>query len=254
MGAEITKKLGCLILTLLSISVLLPDAQAQERELYDYNREFIWGINKNTNSGLIGGLAGKFGRRIEGDHFQTFGLEIVNVKHPKELRRVSLLSGNTYILGKSNYLFSIRPQYGQEWTIFKKAPQQGVQVNAIFAGGPTIGVVMPYYVQAQVGSGSGGPNVVTVPYNPNPPFNHSEGNIIGSGPFLRGIGESQLNIGANIKAALSFEFGTFKNDVTGFEVGFQLEAFTRKIEIVPSAINRSIYPSAFIMLFYGYRK
>lgn len=252
MGTEIIKKLRYFIPMLVGIAFLLPDVQAQERDLYDYNKEYIWGINKNTNSGLIGGLAGKFGRRIEGEHFQTFGLEIVNVKHPKELRRVSGLSGNTYILGKSNYLFSIRPQYGQEWTIFKKAPQQGVQVNAIFAGGPTIGVVMPYYIQINSRSNGAG-SVQTVPYNPANP-NHGEGSIIGSGPFLRGIGDSQLNIGANIKAALSFEFGTFKNDVTGFEAGFQLEAFSRKVEIVPSAINRSIYPSAFIMLFYGYRK
>ncbi len=255
MRAKITKKLGCVILTAFSISFLLQNVQAQEQELYDYNQEFIWGINKNTNSGLVGGLAGKFGRRIKGEHFQTFGLEIVNVKHPKELRQVSQLSGNTYILGKSNYLFSIRPQYGQEWTLFKKAPQQGVQINAILAGGPTIGIVKPYYVQVSRGGGRPGDNnPAVVPYNPNPPYSHNRANIIGAGPFLKGIGESEINIGANIKAALSFEFGTFKNDVTGFEAGFQLEAFSKKVELVPSAATRSIYPSAFIMLFYGYRR
>lgn len=248
MGAEINKKFIWLILTVFGLGMFSQTVWAQERDLYEYNREFIWGISKNTNSGLIAGLAGKFGRRIGPNHFQTFGLEIVNVKHPKELRRVSRISGNTFILGKANYLFSIRPQYGQEWAVFKKAPQQGVQVNAIVAGGPTIGVVMPYYIQF---ASPHSRQTKIIAYDPRI---HGEGNIIGSGPFLRGINESNIQIGANIKAALSFEFGTFKNDVTGFEAGFQLEAFPNRIELVPSAINRSIYPSAFIMLFYGYRK
>lgn len=222
--------------------------QAQERGAYDYNREFIWGISKNTNSGLIAGFAGKFSRSIGDNRFQSFGLEIVNVKHPKELRRVSRVSGNTFLQGKTNYLFSVRPQYGREWVLFKKAPQQGVQVNAIFAGGPTLGILMPYYIQYAFNNN----RVITVPYDPE--LYPETSRIVGSGPFLRGIGDSQIKVGANIKASLAFEFGTFKNDVTGFEAGFQLEAFTEEIEIVGGANNRQIFPSAFIMLFYGGRK
>ena len=30
--------------------------QAQESEDYEYTNEFVWGINKNTNGGLIGGF------------------------------------------------------------------------------------------------------------------------------------------------------------------------------------------------------
>lgn len=220
----------------------------QQDDVYAYNREYIWGISKNTNSGLIGGVAGKYSRQISEGKFQSFGLEIVNVKNPKELRRVSRASGNTFILGKTNYLFSVRPQYGREWVVFKKAPQQGVQVNFILAGGPTLGVVMPYYVQ------SGENNQVKIV--PAREVGVNTSSIVGSGPFLRGFreGEVNLKVGANIKAALAFEFGTFKNDVTGFEVGFQLESFSEAIEIVRVAEPQQLFPSAFIMLFYGSRK
>ncbi|MGB3585335.1 MAG: hypothetical protein WBA23_02290 [Tunicatimonas sp.] len=247
MSRKITKNLFSFIL-LISLFGLFQVAKAQERGAYDYSREYIWGISKNTNSGLIAGIAGKFSRVINDNQFQSFGLEIVNVKHPKELRRTSRVSGNTFLLGKTNYLFSVRPQYGREWVVFKKAPQQGVQVNAILAGGPTFGVLMPYYIQYAESSN----RVITVAYDPERYPEPSR--IVGSGPFLRGIGESQIKIGANIKASLAFEFGTFKNDVTGFEAGFQLEAFTERIELVPLANNRQIFPSAFIMLFYGGRK
>ena len=247
MGAKINKKnIGY---TLLYFCLFFSfTAMAQQTDTYSYSREFIWGISKNTNSGLIAGGAIKFSRSNGKDRFRTYGLEIVNVKHPKEIRRVSPTSGNTFILGKKNYLFSVRPQYGREWIVFKKAPQQGVQVNAILAGGPTLGIVMPYYVQYAESP----TRTVTIPYTNDPRIEPSR--IIGSGPFLRGFGESKIAIGANIKASLAFEFGTFKNDVTGFEAGFQLEAFPNEIDIVPTANSRRIFPSAFIMLFYGNRK
>ena len=220
----------------------------QQEDTYEYSQEYIWGISKNTNSGLIGGLAGKYNRKIGDGKFQSFGLEIVNVKNPKELRRVSRASGNTFILNKTNYLFSIRPQYGREWVIFRKAPQQGVQVNFILAGGPTLGLLMPYYVQ------SGENQQVRVIPAREVGLNTSY--IVGSGPFLRGFreGEVDMKIGANIKASLSFEFGTFKNDVTGFEAGFQLEGFSEAIEIAQVAGTQQLFPSAFIMLFYGSRR
>jgi hypothetical protein len=221
--------------------------KAQDREGYSYSREFIWGISKNTNSGLIAGMAIKFSRSVRKDHFQTFGLEIVNVKHPKEARYHSF-SGNTFIWGKENYLFSIRPQYGREWVLFKKAPQQGVQINAILAGGPTLGLLTPYYVRVE---GNGASQNQLIPFDPD---EVTFTNILGSGPFLKGLGESEVLFGLNVKASLSFEFGTFKSDVTGFEAGFQVEAFPKEVIIVPAAENRAIFPSAFIMLFYGKRR
>jgi len=246
MGAEINKNNIRFIFTLICLLATGSAMAQQQNDTYSYSREFIWGISKNTNSGLIAGGAIKFSRVIENKRFQTFGLEIVNVKHPKELRRVSRTSGNTFILGKTNYLFSVRPQYGREWVVFKKAPQQGVQVNAILAGGPSVGILMPYYVQYAE------PNNRTVvrPYTSD----LEAGRIIGSGPFLKGFCESTVAIGANVKASLAFEFGTFKNDVTGFEAGFQLEAFSQEVDIVPVSNPRRIFPSAFIMLFYGSRK
>lgn len=247
MAAKISKNYTGFIFLILCLLQAFPSI-AQESDTYSYSREFIWGISKNTNSGLIGGGAVKFSRSMGQDQFRTFGLEIVNVKHPKEIRQVSRTSGNTFILGKTNYLFSVRPQYGREWIVFKKAPQQGVQVNAILAGGPTIGVVMPYYVQYAESP----TRTVTIPYSNDPSIEPSR--IIGSGNFFRGFSESSLAIGANIKASLAFEFGTFKNDVTGFEAGFQLEAFPNEIEIVPTPNPRRLFPSAFIMLFYGNRK
>ena len=71
-------------------------AQREDVGNYEYDREYLLGINKNTNGGLIGGVALKVGSRIDDSQFAYFGLELANVKHPKEVRYTTV-TGNNYI-------------------------------------------------------------------------------------------------------------------------------------------------------------
>src|SRR5690554_7868805 len=124
-------------------------AQGMEAGDYDYDREVLFGVNKNTNGGLIGGINIKFGSRVDETVFQFFQVELANVKNPREVRYNTAL-GNSYIFGKTNYLYSIRPQYGRKHLLFKKAPQKGVQISILGAVGPTLGLVAPYYIEYAV--------------------------------------------------------------------------------------------------------
>jgi hypothetical protein len=72
--------------------------------------------------------------------------------------------------------------------------------------------------------------------------------------LFEGLGESKLKLGANLKAALNFELGTVKSQVTGFEAGVLVDAYAGKIVMVPTAQNYSVYPTLFFTLFYGGRK
>src|SRR5688500_9329129 len=120
---------------------------AQTQDSYDYQTEFTWGINKNSYGGLIGGFVFKKARKLNDRLLETYGLEVMNVKHPQEIRKNSQSTGNFFIYGKSNYLYALRLQYGRDLILFKKAPQQGVEIKAVAAIGPTIGVVAPYYIE-----------------------------------------------------------------------------------------------------------
>ncbi len=242
------KKLIYVGIFVVGLLIIHPSSYGQLKQDYEYSSEVIWGINKNTNGGLIGGFMLKFGRERSEGLFESYGIELSNVKHPKE-QRTQTNSGSTYIWGKQNYLYAIRLQYGREKILFKKAPQQGVQINAILAAGPTIGLLTPYYVAV---ASQNSQETVTVPFDPN--LHSSQRVIIGTGGIFQGLGESSVKIGANVKTSLSFEFGTYKRHVTGFEVGFMLEAYTEEIVIMPNTDNRSIFPSAFVTLFYGARK
>ncbi|HEV8514818.1 MAG TPA: hypothetical protein VGQ59_16150 [Cyclobacteriaceae bacterium] len=222
---------------------------AQTQDSYDYNSEFTMGVNKNSYGGFIGGFVFKKARRIDKKVFETFGLEVMNVKNPHEVRTQAPSSGNYFIYGKSNYLYALRFQYGRDLVLFTKGPQQGVEVKAVFAVGPSIGVVAPYYVQVDP-TGGQGYYTYNVPYTPDITY----GQIQGTGSLFEGLFESTLKIGGNLKAAMNFELGTAKNQVTGFEVGFLLDAYTSKIVLMPSTENQAVFPTVFLTLFWGSRK
>jgi len=232
----------------LSALVVLP-VFSQTQDSYDYQSEFTWGINKNTSGGLIGGFVFKKARKLSERQLETFGLEIMNVKHPQERRVNSSTTGNFFIYGKSNYLYALRLQYGRDLILFKKAPQQGVEIKGVFAAGPSIGIVAPYYVE-RASDGGGFGFTIHEQYRPGMDIL----SIYGTGRLFEGIGDSKLKIGGDVKAALNFELGTNKNQVTGFEAGFLLDAYSGDVPLVPEARNYSVFPTLFVTLFYGARK
>ena len=223
-----------------------------DEESDSYSKEFIWGVNKNTNGGIIGGFIFKSSRKIREGWYQTYGLEIVNVKHREETR-LQTGFGNSFIFGKQNYLYAFRFQYGRERVLFKKASQNGVQINALASGGPTLSLLAPYVIQ--VGENSTAMTfdefVASSPGGiPNP------GQIVGTGFPLQGLFQSNIRAGLNLKLGLSFEFGAFKSSVTGFEVGFLGEVYPfQEIPLFLFADNNpNAFASAYINFFFGSRK
>ena len=216
---------------------------SQDLEYFETEQERYWGINKNSWSGLIGGGALKFSNRISDKLYRTIGFELVNIKHPKENKYSSALGyGRTFVWGKKNYLFSLRGQYGRELIIVSKKDQQGIRVNAQLAVGPSIGLLMPYYIKY---SRNNRTEIESFDSSI-----HTFNNVIGSASFFEGINEINIKPGLNFKAAINFEFGSNKS-ATAIEVGFLGEIFTNEVIIMPTAKNYSFYPTAFITLFYG---
>lgn len=210
-----------------------------------YEEEFTYGINFNTNAGLIGGFGFKWAKQVKPRQYRSFGFELVNVKHPKEYKFRNDITGNMFIAFKSHYLFSFRPYYGREFALFGKAPEEGVHINAILAAGPSFGFRKPYYVLYVEDPNS--PNPVSLPYDTT----LNDDQIWGVGSFSDGFNELKLTMGIHAKSSLSFEFGQIKSSVIGVEIGVMAEQFTKKQVIIPYVKNRSLFTSAFITLYYG---
>ena len=220
---------------------------AQEMANEDYAWEFNWGITKATNSGIIGGGILKYAVWTKDRVYQSFGFEFVNINHHQE-NKYNTFYGRFISWGKVNHLYSMRFQYGREWVLFKKAPYQGVQINGRLAGGPSFGLLVPYYIEIHTD------RFERVPYDPD--VNYDRNNVVGPGGIFRGWSDTNMVPGVNAKASLSFEFSATKNNVVGLETGFMVEVFRNEMEILANKYteNSNFFPNAFVTLYYGSRR
>jgi hypothetical protein len=246
-------KLIFFILGLLSAFPLM----AQEEEDQPYQNEYVAGINLNTNAGIFGGFFFRHSRFVNKKRYRLFAVELVNVRNPKEQKTSNGNTGNSYIYHKTNYLLPLRFQFGRKYALFQSDDEEGVEVNAIFAGGPTLGLLKPYYIQYDytdyVNSGSTSPTV-TKKEQYRPDRDSVDARILGSGGFTSGIFHTKLRPGLNVKAGLSFELSKHGGGVTGMEIGGLVELFPGKIVIIPEAGNKEIFSSLYVNIYFGTRQ
>ncbi len=217
-----------------------------EDEAFAYKAELTAGVLFHTLGGIPGGIRVKYAwqREKKIKQFNNISLEIVNIKHPKEVR-LAADSGNGYfIYDKVNFLFVIRPNYSREYLLFRKSSEEGLELKLITSVGPSIGLIKPYYIIVSNGHGK----TSTVQYSSDVPYQR----ILGSS-FFSGFDAMSATMGLNARVSLEFGISTWDTYVTGVELGFMVEAFTKKIVIIENAKNRSAFSSAFINIYFGKR-
>jgi hypothetical protein len=242
--------LGLVLLTTICQAQALDKAEEIE-DPYEYHSEFAYGINFNTNAGLIGGGMLKYVVARNLDNYQGVYAELAHVKNPKEERVTNPTTTNSFIYLKQNYLIPLRVAYVREHCLFRKAPEEGVHLNVIYGGGLSLGLVKPYYIQY---SPTGDYNTATsVPYNPAIHRNNPN-NIVGAGSFFDGFNSLKIEPGLHVRSGLSFEFGIINSSVVGVEAGFVVEKYSQTIIIMDKAPNRSLYTSGYITFYYGRKR
>ena len=252
----------------------LPSFAQREGDIL-YNKELVVGINFHTNGGLIGGGMIRYTKKFARGEFKgaaapgvggatllsipddkvfwQVGLDLSFIKNPKELRYLNPTTNNTYIAYKRNAMFVIRPQIGLEWVLFRKAEEEGVQIDFMLTGGPSLGFLKPYYIEYQYGTIS---KIEAFDPNVHTDFNR----ILGAASASTGLDQCKVVPGFHIKPALSFEMGKFNGNVTGLEIGALVEAFTEKMIILqtpdnsPSIQNKQFFSSVFLTVYYGFRR
>ena len=236
------------------------DAPSDEQS---YSKEFVYGVNFNTQGGLLGGASVR-STRVLGDRMLRFwSIEGVMLKNrSKEITRNTVIGGS-YIDRKTNYAFALRPSVGMQRILFRKAAEAGVQVNGLLSVGPSLGLLLPYYISYDLTAS--GPrvnlstdNIVNEQYDP---YKHTDAErILDRGPLFSGIGDTKVVPGFHLRGGLSFEYGRYRDAVTGLEVGFLVESFTKRLVILSPGIlsdrddlNRQFFPSVYLTLYFGHR-
>jgi hypothetical protein len=222
---------------------------AQDSQDYRYKQMYAYGINFNSQDGIIGGVSFRYAKAINERMFHNFSLEFVDIKHRQEQRTTSPITGEFFVPGKTNYLYAIRPQYGREFLMLKKGHERGAQMSLIAAFGPALGIVAPYMVQYTDNTGT---IIRTTQYDPRK--NISFGAILGTGSFSESLSSAQFQFGGCLKASMVLEFGVLKNNFLGMEIGGMLDVFSQKINMMAYSENKAIYTSVFVTFFGGFGK
>lgn len=240
-------------------ATVLPPAPSDEQS---YKKEFVYGVNFNTQAGLIGGVSVRSARMLDERLLRFWSIEGVMIKNKKEEQRNTGIG--TYTPYKANYAFSLRPSFGFQRILFRKAADSGVQVNGLLSAGPSIGLLMPYYITydytvAQNGGNTVRPNDEIVNEQFDPAI-HNQQAILDRAPLFSGIGGTQVVPGFHLRGGLSFEYGRYRDAVTGVEVGFLMEAFAKRMVIFKTndatddeQLNRRFFPSVYLTLYFGQR-
>ncbi len=241
-------------------------AQAMPSDEQSYRRETVFGINFNSQGGLIGGANVRVARVLDERWLRFWSLEGVSFKNPKEESVTNPYTGGSYKRFKANYAFALRPSIGIQRILFRKAADAGVQVNGLLSAGPSLALLMPYHISfdqtaARSGSApSANDVVIDEAYDPSKHGGTAENYIFDRAPLFSGIGQTKVVPGVHLRGGLSFEYGRYRDAVAGAEVGFLLEAYTKRLLMLnppapadPNSLNRQFFPSVYLTLYIGHR-
>ncbi len=236
-----------IIVLLLHLEAHTQVAPPKETILEEPN-ELNLGINLNTQASLLGGFTFKFNKQVTTTKASSFTAEFVNIRHPKEIRisNTSFKNSSSFVYGKYNSLLAIRTLYGKQFLLFNKAKDEGIEFSMNTSAGVIWGLEKPYYVLLD---GTSRDSTGYFPYK-----NVTEPDkITGQGNLFMGLNQAKLVPGASFRLSAIIEFGADRSTPFGIEIGSQVDAFGRKIQILPYAGDKQVFISGFLVAYMGIR-
>lgn len=167
----------------------------------------------------------------------TWSLEAVSMKHPKEVRSFNPVydQAKSYVFGKVNALYMVRFGWGRRTVATPKLRNGGVSVGWHYAFGGSLGLTKPVYLEI------GYPDIpyaylLTERYDPT---EHGTDDIYGRAGALNGILELTPHPGAFLRAAADFEYAGPREDLRMLSVGAQLDAFPTRIVVMAEEFDQN---------------
>ncbi|MCB0760821.1 MAG: hypothetical protein KDC12_04795 [Flavobacteriales bacterium] len=247
-----------LILFFLSVSLAgyaqsASEATGDEGPTILYNQQMYGGIHLHS-SGY--GLNFTWGKYSTAHKIWLYSAEFLYMKHEKEVRSYNPTQpdAKSYVYGKLNSFFVLRPGIGRKKIVADKLRKSGVQIAYSYTLGPALGITKPVYLEIGVQETNYN-TYVTERYDPD---KHFFDDIYGRAPFINGITELSLYPGGFAKFAFNFEYANSKNRLKGLETGVALDAYFKRIPIMAENIgdlegvrNKQLFLNFYVNLFFG---
>lgn len=203
-----------------------------------YSNQYYLGVQ-----GLTSGFGGKFayGKYNGYDQVNFKVVELLKLKHPKELKQPSINSNNSrrFVYGKVNAFHALRLGLGKKKLLSDKIRKGAMAIGYSYSFGPSLGLLKPIYVEVdEAGFGQSSSERYDPEIHIPGEFNPSS--------FFRGVFETKIEPGAFLNCSVLFEFSNEKDGIQQFEVGGSLDAYVRKIPIIGGAEEKRFYVNLFL--------
>lgn len=240
---------------LILFSCLRASAQVNPNEYVEEKpplMKYEWGFGVQLHTSGWG-IDYRRGKNITGYKKRIFEGELVNFRHPKEIRSVNPYFDNakSFFYGKLNSITVARVGTGRQRVLYSKAEKDGVEVRLLYSAGASIALAKPIYLFILYPTGFEGEfELIEEKYDPD---RHYTDNIYGRAPFTRGLNEIKPYPGGYLKTGLSFEYGTYTNNIRCLEVGACLDVYYREVPIMALTENNAIFLNFYINWLFGKR-
>ena len=240
------KRFFVLILFIIPI-ILRSQGEIDTEQKIFYRNEKTMALLLSTNGF---GFDFSYAKRLDGYKKILYQIDIVEIKHPKEVKfsyASSLFQTSSgFVYGKLNKFFDLRIGTGLQKEIYRKIDRGGVSIRKNFTLGADIGFEKPqYYVMVDYISGITEVRT-TRKFDVS---NHSSNNIERNASFFMGFREIRVTPGAFAKYSFTFEFGKYDEVINAIEGGIVVDAFPRPIKLM--AFNNHDF--IFVSLYLSYR-
>lgn len=227
----------------------------EEEGVPSFNKQNAFGIKLNTDGW---GLSYEFGRSKSVTRANIFQIEFNEKKHRKENKQ-SLTSdgggfiffGTPFVYGKKNIFYQLKVAAGQQLLIGGKGNKNGASVYGIGAGGLSLGMLRPYYVEVTDLDNQ----QRYVKYDsPDSILFLSGERIIGGAGLTKGWNQLKFAPGLHAKAAVRFDYNRFNTVLSAIEGGINAEYYFKDIDQMVYNPTRKFFFNAYVSILFGKRK
>jgi len=227
------------------------------------SKEFSLGLRLNTDGwGVFAEKGYVKSDEKESDKFynvRLFQVEFGEHKHPKEVKinGSGLSSGvpgdkpRPYKYGKINNFYVFKLGYGYRKLLAGKPDPGTVSIHWLYAGGVSLGLLKPYYLNVYVQSNE---NPRDIKYDDYPKQFLDMNSIVGRSGLMYGLGDMKYIPGLYFKTALHFDFALLPKRKLAIETGLNAELYTKKIPIMADVKAHPYFLNGYVSLQFGKRK
>jgi hypothetical protein len=229
------------------INTLLKLEEEQEPA---FRKHGIFGFKAASDGYGISWELGKYNGIKKATIYQV---ELNEKKHPKEEKTAWSQNYfgqvNSIVWAKANNFFQFKLGMGQQYLLGGKANKNGVNVYAVYAGGASLGLLKPYYLNVQLrGGGTGKATYDTIFAHP------ADYNIDGASGVFYGWKDVKIKPGVHAKLAMRFDYGRFNESITAIEAGINGEYYFNDIRQIILNTNKHFFFNGYVSIMFGRRR